>query len=362
MARPKKKKPSSDHLLVREEPKTELEKVVAHLEENYKLYIAGAVFLLLCVAIGLLIRVSALVSEREKATLYAQAALVEDPQDRLEQYEAALASSLGRWEPEALYRKAETAIEAEQFDVAEETFNRLINDYPDSEYVPNAVDGLAFIEWNRGNLEAALEGFERVATEWPGAFIARRKHYDMGQVLEELERLEDAVAAYQRQIQTFPNSAVARRAQMALTTLGEEHPDLIPEEVEELLALDPDAEGEAPLVDVEAEPVADVVVDVEDAEEADATEDDPADDPADDADTDAAEDAVDEDAEDVAETADDDAEDAADADTDVAPDAEETEAADDDADDVEVAEEAAAGDEDEATDEAAPASDESDEE
>ncbi len=250
MARPRKKKPLTDHLLIKEEPKTEWQKAVAHLEENYKLYIAGAIFLLLLVAIGALIRMSAVIGEREKATRYAEAALIEDPQERLERYKEVL-DSLGRWTPEALYRMGETAIQVEQYDVAAEAFRRLQEEYPDSTYVPNAIDGLAFVAWNRGDLEAALDGFERIVEHWSGEFIARRKFYDIGRVLEEMERFEDAAGAYQQQLQVFPESAIARRAQRALDELAQAHPELFPEpEPEEDLLVDVDLDdevSEAPL-------------------------------------------------------------------------------------------------------------------
>jgi len=138
--------------------------------------------------------------------------------------------NLGKWTPEALYRMGETAIEAEQYDKAEEAFNKLLADYPDCEYVPNAKDGLAFLAWNKGDLEAALKGFEQVAQDYSGQFIAKRKQYDIGQVLEEMERIEDAITAYKKQIVDFPDSAVARKAQQALDRLKEDHPDLFPEE------------------------------------------------------------------------------------------------------------------------------------
>ena len=112
----------------------------------------------------------AVIKEREKASSYAEAALVEDPVERLVKYEDVM-DSLGKWTPEALYRMGETAIEAESYDKAEEAFNKLVADYPDSDFVPNAVDGLAFLAWNKGDLEGALKGYEQVAQNWPGEFV-----------------------------------------------------------------------------------------------------------------------------------------------------------------------------------------------
>ena len=229
MARPRKKKPEVEHLLIHEEPKTEWQKALAHLEDNYKLYIAGVIFLVLCIAVGALIKGATVLKERERTTSYAEAVLVEDPEERLAKYDEVV-DSLGHWTPEALYRMGETAIQAEDFAKAEEVFQKLVAEYPNSEYVPNAVDGLAFVAWNNGDLEGALKGFQQVAQNWPGEFVGRRKHYEIGQVLEEMDRIEEAIAAYKKQVALFADSAVARKSQTALDALKEKHPEFFPEE------------------------------------------------------------------------------------------------------------------------------------
>ncbi len=218
-----------EHVLITDNPKTEWEKALAHLEENYKLYIAGVVFVLLCMVIGALIRMSSVLNEREAMTLYAEAALVEDAAERLEKYRA-VEKKAGRWTPEVLYMMGETAIEAGQYDTARETFERVVNQHADSEYALPAADGLAFLAWNRGDLEEALAGFQRIVDQSPGAFIARKKHFEIGQVLEELERYEEAGAAYRKQMEVFPDSMIAQRASQALDALRAKYPDLFPEE------------------------------------------------------------------------------------------------------------------------------------
>jgi tetratricopeptide (TPR) repeat protein len=244
MVRPRKKKNEVEHLLIREEPETEWQKVLAHLEDNYKLYIAGTVFLILCIAIGALIKGAAVLQERQRTTSYAEAVLVEDPSERLAKYVEVM-DSLGNWTPEALYRMGETAIEAEDFAKAEEAFQKLVEEYADSQYVPNAVDGLAFVAWNKGDLEGALKGFQQVAQDWPAEFVGRIKHYDIGRVLEEMDRIEEAIAAYKKQVALFADSAVARKSQAALDALKEKHPEFFPEEEGEG---ETESEGEAAAV------------------------------------------------------------------------------------------------------------------
>lgn len=229
MARPRKKKTLADHLLLKEEPKTDWQRALVHLEAHYKTYIAAVLFVLVCVAVGALIRVSLMMRDREIMSLYAEAALVEEPEERLTQYEA-FVDSAGRWTAEVLYRLGETAIEAGRYDAAREAFERILGEHETSDYALHAADGLAFLDWNDGDLDAALAGFERVVAQWPNAFLARRKHYEIGMLQEERGDLEAAVAAYRRQGEVFPGSAAAERAQMALLRLQADHPDLFPEE------------------------------------------------------------------------------------------------------------------------------------
>ena len=225
MARPKKKTTSVSHLLAPEEPKTEWQKALAHLEENIKLYVAGIVFIIICLAIGALIRVNAVVKEKDIMTRYAEAALEEDPQARLQKYEAIKGHS-GQWNPEVLYMMAETAIEAGELDTAKQLFEELLAGHGNSAFVPQAKEGLAFLAWSDARLEEALKGYEELTTQWPAEFVARRAHYTMGQILEELGRPEEAIAAYRKQASVFPESAVAAKAEQALTRLSEKHPDL----------------------------------------------------------------------------------------------------------------------------------------
>jgi len=236
-----------------DEPTTDWQKALAHLEENYKLYIAGVAFILVCVAIGALIRISMVMKEHDVMTRYAEAALVEDPAERLEKYQA-LVNDAGRWTPEVLYRLGETAIEAGSHETAKEAFERIIASHGASEYAVNATDGLAFLAWNAGDLDEALAGFERLTAQWPNEFVARRKYYDIGQVQEERGDLEAAIAAYRRQGEVFPESSAAQRADQALERLRNDHPDLFPEDADQegMEPVDTEAIAQTPYVSTDA--------------------------------------------------------------------------------------------------------------
>lgn len=231
MARPKKKTTSVSHLLIPEEPKTGWQKFLAHLEENIKLYLAGILFILICVAIGALIRVNTVVKEKTVATKYADAALETDAKARLEKYRA-IGEDAGRWTPEVLYMTAETALEVGDAEAARQAYEKIVSNHADSEFVSRAKDGLAYLARNEGKLEDALNGYEELTQKWPGDFVARRAHYTMGEILEELGRNEEAIAAYRKQATVFPESSVATKAEQALQRLQKKFPDLFPAEGE----------------------------------------------------------------------------------------------------------------------------------
>ncbi|HOC67658.1 MAG: Outer membrane protein assembly factor BamD [Candidatus Hydrogenedentes bacterium ADurb.Bin101] len=229
MARPKKKSTSVSHLLVPEEPKTEWQKILAHLEENIKLYAAGAVFILICLAIGALIRVNAVVKEKEVATKYVEAALEQEAKPRLEKYKA-ISESAGKWTPEVLYMMGETALEAGEKETARQAFDKVISEYGDSDFAAPAMEGLAFLARDEDRLEDALKMYEDLISKWPGAYVARCAHVTIGELLEALDRPQEAISAYRKQITVFPESSVATKAEQALDRMAAAYPDLFPAE------------------------------------------------------------------------------------------------------------------------------------
>ena len=62
---------------------------------------------------------------------------------------------------------AETAMEAGESDTARKAYEKIVSDFADSEFVPRAKDGLAFLAWNENRLEDALKGYEELTQKWP---------------------------------------------------------------------------------------------------------------------------------------------------------------------------------------------------
>lgn len=229
MARRKKKTEASEYFLAPEEPKTEWQKFLVHLEENIKLYVAGTLFIILCLAIGGLLRMSAAVKDKNIMTEYAEIVMEEDAGKRLAKYEE-LSPKAGRWTAEVLYRQGETALEIGDFSTAKEAFNAVLKDHGKSEFAPSALDGLAFALNEEGKLQEALDAYDRLTQEWPSAFVSRRAFLAKGALLEKLDRPAEAVAAYQHQRDLFPDSSSGRNAETAMNTLLEKHPELKPAE------------------------------------------------------------------------------------------------------------------------------------
>lgn len=244
MARPRKTQ-TIEHEELIHTPKSEWERLLAHVIANPWMYIGGAVFVVLCAVAGLAVRAMSGASAEKTGSAYAAALTEEDPAKRLEQLEA-FAPEAGRWTAEAVYLAAETAVEAGQPDKARGLFERVGKEFGKSPYAGRALDGLAFLAEGGGDYQQALELYQRVANEFPGEFLARRKPYDIGRMQEKLGMLKEAAESYDQQQKMFPDSIVAGKAAQALETLKTAHPDLFPPEQA--------AEAEAPAP--EAAPVA----------------------------------------------------------------------------------------------------------
>ncbi len=204
-----------------------LQKVTAHLRENPVLYAAVAGFVVLCLAAGFLYRLGAQVEDRKVMTQFAKALESEDPKEQMEKL-SAVAGLKSRWTAESLYMQGEAAIRAEEYGKAEEAFKRIVSEFPSSEYAARATAGLAFLAENKGDLDAALAGYQDVLKKWPESFVGRCQPLNIGRVQEGKGDLKAAIESYQSQIDRFKGSNVAKKAQAALDRLQESHPDLFP--------------------------------------------------------------------------------------------------------------------------------------
>lgn len=247
-----------------------LDSLVEHARERPLLYIVAAAFVLICVVIGAMYRSKVAVERREAYTALAESVQVQDPTLRVAELEPL--NEVADAAPEVAYMLAESAYEARQYDKAREAFQRVVTEYPKSQYAPDAVEGLGYIAENEGNLDEALALYRRVRDEWRGSFTALRQPLNIGRVLEAQASFADALQMYEEQTVIFPDSNVAREAQMNIMRLKEEHPELAPAEApaegEAVPAVESGAEapaGETPeTVTLPAEPAADETAPVAD--------------------------------------------------------------------------------------------------
>lgn len=251
--------------------------LLEHMRERPLIYVIGAVFVVVAIVIGVIVRVQRQEAQRADATALAEALDAETPDAQLAALEAVI-SEADAVEAEALYLKGEKAYRLGEFDTARTAFERLRLEYPQFQFTPDAVEGLGYIEEEEENYEAALNIYQEIMDKWPESFAARRQPNNKGRVLEKLGRYEEAVTAYQSQIEVFPNSAVAFRAEQALDTLRQTHAErfeapeaALPEDLPEAPGIPPieiAPQEPAPEAPAEAEAPAEDASQVGDVEEA----------------------------------------------------------------------------------------------
>jgi len=240
-----------------EETPSDWQRVAAYVQENPLMVLAGAVFLLICVAAGGLFSLHNIAQDREVMTEYAAAVTEEDAGVRAGELKQ-VAQLDSRWRVEALYLAGEASIEAKSYDDARSAFEQIISEHPKSEYAAPAAEGLAFLDENAGKLEEALTGYKGVFEKYSDTFIGRRQPFNIARVHEALAQFAEAKEFYELQEERFPESAVAARSQQALSRLKLAHPDLFPVEDEDEHADDGHvhSDDETPAVTSEPAPAA----------------------------------------------------------------------------------------------------------
>lgn len=211
--------------------KSDLGRFLLHVTENPTLYAAGLLLVVVAVFAGLVWRNAVQSSEKTVMTTYAEALVdTEDPAIRATKLETAAQNANGRWSAEVAYMAGEAALAQGTYDKAEAHFNRVLKDFSSSEYVSRAAEGLAYIAESKGDLKAALAAYQDVATKYEKTFTGKLQQNNIGRVQEGLNDFAGAVAAYKKQIEIFPDSRAAAKAQAALDRLKGSHPELFPEE------------------------------------------------------------------------------------------------------------------------------------
>lgn len=212
-----------------DEPKNQLLLWWTHIKENLYLYVFSIVFILLCVIIGLVYGSYKSSKTKDVMTRYASAVLKEDLQEKLDALKP-LMDTNSPLTPEILNVYAETAFALGKIDEAETVWKKLCEKYPQSEWIPNAREGLGYLEELRKNYDNAINIYKEIKEKWNNSFIARRQSFNIARVLEAKQDLQGAIDAYKKQQEEFPETAIANKAKNALDKIKTEHPELFPEE------------------------------------------------------------------------------------------------------------------------------------
>lgn len=232
------------------EPHPEQSKNVAlalwkHLQDNLLQYLGGAAFIVAVLVFTGLYRLTTETKDRELSSAYAKAILLEDAAERAEAL-ATLAAGNTRLTPHALYMRGEALLSTRDYPAATEAFSTLRETYPDFKFVPDAVEGLGFVQEDQGNTEAALAVYREVRDKWPDTPAGRRQAFNIARCYENSGDFEQAIQFYREQFETFPGSSVALQAQQRLLTLRATQPDLFEDELADTPAQTADEQSEEP--------------------------------------------------------------------------------------------------------------------
>ena len=237
------------------EKKSDLEQLMAHVNENPLLYVVSTAFVFVCLLAGGVYGLFQSSRDQDIRTEYAAALQEVDPALVAANLEA-LAEKSGAWAPEIWYMLGEYSIRAQTYGKAEDAFTVVIEEYPGSEFAPRAMDGLGYIHENRGDFQKALEAYNQLVENeaWADTLVAKRQQLNIGRVLEKMEHFADAKMAFENQMDEFPGtllepSMFSNLASASLDRLRAEHPELFPEDEEDAVEADtaeePPAEEDA---------------------------------------------------------------------------------------------------------------------
>ncbi len=241
-----------------ETPKSDFAALLAHVQLHPWTYIGTVGFVIVVLIVTGLYRLSQKSAYERSASELARALDVQDPTERATAL-AKIAEGGSALSARALYLQGESALEAGDTDGARKAFIKLRESFPDFEFVPEAVEGLGLIQEDAGAFAQARAVYEEISTKWPDSAAAKRQPFNIARCLEGEKNLPGAIGKYQEQLEVFPGSTIAQRAQMRLTELRAEHPELFPAETTAAAApaVTPSATTTEPVVVPAATPATD---------------------------------------------------------------------------------------------------------
>ncbi len=133
-----------------------------------------------------------------------------------------LGAGCGEQTPEQLFAQAEAAAaDSSSLEQAARQFTAFVERYPRHERAARALDKLALIAQQRGDMQGAVAYYERLLRDYPQSEHGDEAQFMIAFICEEyLGDLDKARQAYQRVIDNYPNSELALSAQHLLPNVG----------------------------------------------------------------------------------------------------------------------------------------------
>lgn len=111
------------------------------------------------------------------------------------------------------------AMNTKDYDGAISAFQRFIQSYPKSGYLPNANYWLGQMNYNKGKKDDAAAYFASVVKNWPKSQKAGESFYKVGLIMQEKGDKAKAKAIYQQVVAKYPGSSGAKLAEKKLAGL-----------------------------------------------------------------------------------------------------------------------------------------------
>lgn len=108
---------------------------------------------------------------------------------------------------------------AKKYDEAVFTYREFITRFGKHPLAPVIRQSLGYILEEKGQLQEAVEQFEKIAKDPESSYIKAQVRLDAGRCYEKLGQLNSAVAAYKDIIGSFPESSCAKMAEYRLEDL-----------------------------------------------------------------------------------------------------------------------------------------------
>ena len=121
---------------------------------------------------------------------------------------------------EALFYLGESYLNLGNYNKAIESYDRLATNYPQDKLAPLALNSLAYAYEQLSDHSKAIEIYGSFLQEYPDHFLSKRAHLNIGRLWETGNNYEEAQKSYQLVVSIYPNTLTASQAQGRLDWLA----------------------------------------------------------------------------------------------------------------------------------------------